>query len=162
MRQLILTLLLFLSLSIMAAEPAGRLFRFERSTNRNYICYDVQLQDGHLNIKAPLHAYWICAEEDGQQQELNYIQRKFAFGYKVISRGNDEVCIHLTAYKDLPIRICQRDGRWLALVNINGREAELTRMFAQMRSPKSLHVEYVDIFGISRDTHAPVRQRITP
>lgn len=146
---------------MLAAEPAGRLFRFERSTNRNYICYDVQLRDGHLDTKKPIHAYWICAEEDGQQEELNYIQRKFAFGYKVISRGNDEVCVHLTAYKDLPIRICRREGRWVALVTINGQEAVLSRMFAQMRSPSSLHVEYVDIFGRSRDTNTPVRQRIT-
>lgn len=161
MRHLLLTLFLFLSASLLASEPAGRLFRFERSTNRNYICYDVQLRDGHLDAKKPIHVYWICAEEHGQAEELNYIQRKFAFGYKVISRGDDEVCIHLTAYKDLPIRVCRREGRWVALVMINGQESELIRMFAQMRSPNSLHVEYVDIFGLRLDTHAPIRQRIT-
>ena len=162
MRQFLLSLFLFLSLNLQAADPAGRLFRFERSTNRNYICYDIQLADGHLDMKHPIHVYRIRAEEDGRQQELNYLQRKLAFGYKVISRGNEEVTVHLTAYKDLPIRICRRDGRWVALVTINGQEAELSKMFAQMRSPNSLHVEYVDIFGLSRATHTPIRQRITP
>ena len=36
----------FVLLSSFSATPEGRLFQFERSTNRNYICYDVNLKDG--------------------------------------------------------------------------------------------------------------------
>ena len=146
--------------SAITAEPQGRLFRFERSKNRNYICYDVQQQNGQLNIKDPIHIYWIRVEEGGGQKELSFVQRKLAFGYKVVERGNNEVTIHLTAYDKLLIRICLRDGKWIALANIGGEEAQLTRLYAQMRSPNSLHVEYVDLFGRSLSTGKDVKHRI--
>lgn len=143
-----------------AAEPAQQLFQFHRSTNRNYICYDVQQTNGQLDTKKPLHVYWIRAEEDGAKKELSLIQRTLAFGYKVVSRGDNESTIHLTAYSKLHIRICQRQGKWVALATINGQEAVLNRLFAQMRSPNSLHVEYVDLFGKSTATGADVTERI--
>ena len=143
-----------------AAEPATQLFQFHRSTNRNYICYDVQQSNGRLDTKKPIHVYWIRAEEDGAKKDLSFIQRTLAFGYKVVSRGDNEATIHLTAYNKLLIRICQRQGKWVALATINGQEAYLTRLFAQMRSPNSLHVEYVDLFGKSTATGADVTERI--
>ena len=155
-------LVLFTSvlLSATAAEPQGRLFCFERSTNRNYICYDVQQQNGQLDTKDPIHVYWIRVEEGGGQKELSFMQRKFAFGYKVVQRGNNEVTIHLTAYNKLLIRIARRNGQWVALATINGEEAQLKRLFAQMRSPNSLHVEHVDLFGRSLATGKDITERI--
>ena len=147
-------------LPIQAADPEGRLFRFERSTNRNYICYDVNLVDGKLNTKDPIHVYWIRVEEGGGQKELTFIQRKLAFGYKVIRQGQNEAYIHLTAYRPLEIRICQRGGKWMATANIDGKEAQLDRLFAQMRSPNALHVEYVDLFGRSLANGKSVTERI--
>jgi hypothetical protein len=162
MRRLLLffSLLIVTTFGAFAAEPEARLFRFERSTNRNYICYDVCQTDGRLDLKNPIHVYWIRAEEDGAQKELSFIQRKLAFGYKVVSRGDNEVCIHLTAYDKLLIRICQHNGRWMALATIAGEEAQLTRLFAQMRSPNSLHVEHVDLFGRSLATGKALTERI--
>ena len=155
-----ITLTVILLLASLSARAASRLFRFERSTNRNYICYDVQLKDGSLDMKNPIHVYWIRAEEDGREKELTYIQRKLAFGYKVVHKGHNEVDIHLTAYSKLTIRICQRNGQWLAVANINGKEAQLTKLFAQMQSPNSLHVLYVDLFGKDLKTGEAVRERI--
>ena len=148
------------SMVAFGAEPEGRLFRFERSTNRNYICYDIRQTDGRLDMKEPIHVYWIVAEEGGRQDELSFIQKKLAFGYKVVSRGDNEVSIHLTAYSKLVIRICRRDGKWMALAKIGGKEAQLDRLFAQMRSPRSLRVEYVDLFGRSLDGGTAVTERI--
>ncbi|MCR4994697.1 MAG: DUF4833 domain-containing protein [Bacteroidales bacterium] len=159
-RALLLCIAFIPSLTISAAEPEGRLFRFERSTNRNYICYDVRQVNGRLDTKEPIHVYWIRAEEDGSQKELSFVQRKLAFGYKVVKKGGNEAVVHLTAYSKFNIRICQRHGKWIALASINGKEAQLHKLFAQMRSPTSLHVEYVDIFGTGLDTHKPVSERI--
>lgn len=145
---------------VSAIDPGEHLFCFERSTNRNYICYDIRLADGRLVTDDPLNVYWIRAEEDGQRKELSFIQRKFAFGYKVVKRGNNESFIKLNAYDKFQVRICCRGGQWIALATIDGQEARLTRLFAQMRSPKSLHVEHVDIYGISTANGKPVHQRI--
>ena len=159
-RFILTTVLLAACICMNAATPEGRLFRFERSTNRNYICYDVREEKGLLDMKEPIHVYWIRAEEDGSQKELSFVQRKLAFGYKVISRGKNEVNIHLTAYNKLVIRICNRGGKWVALTTINGKEALLTKLFAQMKSPNSLHVVHVDVYGRDSVTGAAVKERI--
>jgi hypothetical protein len=136
-------------LAAMAATPEGRLFQFERSTNRNYICYDVNLKDdGKLDLKEPVNPYWIRAEEGGEKKELSFLQFKFAFGYKVDSKRDNEVTIHLSPYKNLPIRICKRNGKWVALVKMEGTEMQLTKMFAQMKG-ESLTCLYVDVTGIA-------------
>ena len=125
---------------------AERLFVFERSTNKNYICYDVNIKDGKLNTKEPVHAYWIRAEEGGEKKELSYLQFNFAFGYKVDSKKADEVTIHLTPYKNLPIRITKRGGKWIALVTMEGQEMVVSKFFAQMKG-ESLTCLYVDVTG---------------
>ena len=145
----ILSFFQFFILAALAATPEGRLFQFERSTNKNYICYDVNLkEDGKLNLKEPVHPYWIRAEEGGEKKELSFLQFKFAFGYKVDSTKENEVTIHLSPYKNLPIRILKRGGKWVALVKMEGQEMLLTKMFAQMKG-ESLTCLYVDVTGIA-------------
>ncbi len=148
----VLFILSFLQLSLfaaIAATPEGRLFQFERSTNRNYICYDVNLlKDGKLDLKEPVNPYWIRAEEGGEKKELSFLQFKFAFGYKVDSTRENEATIHLSPYKNLPIRICKRSGKWVALVKMEGQEMQVTKMFAQMKG-QSLTCLYVDVTGIA-------------
>ena len=147
MRKVLLFFILsFFHSFIFAALPEGRLFHFERSTNRNYICYDVNLKDGKLNLKEPVHPYWIRAEEGGEKKELSFLQFKFAFGYKVESTKANEATIHLSPYKNLPIRICKRNGKWVALVKMEGQEMVVSKFFAQMKG-ESLTCLYVDVTG---------------
>ena len=143
----ILSFFHFFILAAMAATPEGRLFQFERSTNRNYICYDVNLKDdGKLDLKEPVNPYWIRAEEGGEKKEFSFLQFKFAFGYKVDSKRDNEVTIHLSPYKNLPIRICKRNGKWVALVKMEGQEMVVSKFFAQMKG-ESLTCLYVDVTG---------------
>ena len=145
----ILSFFQFFILAAFAATPEGRLFQFERSTNKNYICYDVNLkEDGKLNLKEPVHPYWIRAEEGGEKKELSFLQFKFAFGYKVDSTKENEVTIHLSPYKNLPIRILKRGGKWIALVKMEGQEIVVSKFFAQMKG-ESLTCLYVDVTGIA-------------
>lgn len=143
---IILSFLYFCIFASFAATPEGRLFQFERSTNKNYICYDVNLKNGKLDLKEPVHAYWIRAEEGGEKKELSYLQFTFAFGYKVDNKKDNEVTIHLSPYKNLPIRILKRGGKWIALVTMEGQEMIVSRFFAQMKG-ESLTCLYVDVTG---------------
>ncbi|MCR4593278.1 MAG: DUF4833 domain-containing protein [Bacteroidaceae bacterium] len=143
-RVILFFILSFFILSFSCA--AERLFVFERSTNKNYICYDVNIKDGKIDTNEPVHAYWIRAEEGGEKKELSYLQFNFAFGYKVDSKKADEVTIHLTPYKNLPIRITKRGGKWIALVTMEGQEMVVSKFFAQMKG-ESLTCLYVDVTG---------------
>ncbi len=147
--------------SLMANVTENRLFQFERSKNANYICYDVNLDGERLNMKNPISVYWIRMTQGGIRKELSFIQRKLAFGYKVVKKGKNEVSVHLTAYDGLLIRICQRKGKWVALVTLDGHEVQLTKMYAKMVTPDSLRVEYVEVTGIDCATGKKTSKRIT-
>ena len=121
-RSLAVCLLALLCLSIKAVTiPKEHVFLFERSTNGNYICYDINLKDGKLCEKEPLTAYWVLG--GGTRTEgLTFLDRKMAFGVKVVSAKKDEATVYLTAHKDLKIRICRHKGKWVGIVRLDGHE----------------------------------------
>ena len=77
----------------------ARLFHIARSANRNLVCYDVNVESGKLNTKEPLKVYWVDREKHpGRTEPLNYIQRKLAYGYKLVEARDSESVCSLTAY----------------------------------------------------------------
>lgn len=141
--------------------PKEHVFVFERSTNTNYVCYDINLQDGALCVKQPLNSYWVLGDNT-RMEGLTFLDRKMAYGIKVISTGKNEANVHLTAYKDLSIRICKHKGKWVAITKLHGHEMVIQKMFAQMKPPLSVKCEYVDIIGTDIETGEKLQERITP
>ncbi len=143
-------------------------FVFERNTNRNMVCYDINLQGGSLCKKTPLKVYWVVGGGfrtkgfDYKIEELTFLDRKMAFGVKVINAKEDEALVHLTAYKDLSIRICKHKGKWVGIVKLHGHEMILERMYAQMKPPMCIRCEYVDIYGTDINTGESRCERIIP
>lgn len=134
---------------------------FERSTNANYVCYDINLQGGLLCQKEPLKAYWIL-EHETEKAPLNFLERKMAFGIKVVNSKENEAQVHMTAYKDLIIRIYKHKGKWVGTVKLHGHEMVLQKMFAQMKQSIYPKCEYVDIYGTDIVTGEKLHERITP
>ncbi len=155
---------LLCSLFCLAAKgidiPKDHIFVFERNTNTNYVCYDVNLEKGQLSQKEPLKAYWVLGGET-RIENLTFLERKVAFGVKVVSTKESEAVVHLTAYKALRIRVCKREGKWVGIVNLNGHDIVLQKMFAQMKPPINAKCEYVEIFGTDLKTGEKRKERIT-
>ena len=123
-----------------------RVFFVSRNLNRNIIVYDVQLKDGALDMDAPLHVYWCNLEKNPvTTNELNFIQRKLAYGYTVEEKGKDEVTVKLKAYKKRPVRICQHNGKWVAVGTINGKKCILTEIYAHC--PTKTSCDYMELRG---------------
>ena len=158
-------LLVSCPLFLMQAEaitiPKEHILVFERNTNTNYVCYDINLEGGKLNQKEPLKPYWVLGHET-RIEGLTFLDRKMAFGVKVVKAKENEAIVHLAAYKGLHIRLCQHKGKWVGLVKIGARELVLRKMFAQMKPPMNVKCEYVEIQGTDIKTGAEVRERITP
>jgi len=58
------------------------LFIIERSKNANVVHYDARLDaDGRLDPKEPVVAYWIMLAEDGRRENLNWIEKRKAYGF---------------------------------------------------------------------------------
>ena len=164
MRYYILCLFCFLSsLTVWAETPDEHIFVFERSTNTNYVCYDINLQNGKLNKKEPLHPYWrLDHGTHFVEEDLTFLDRKMAFGVKIVSASEDESVVYLTAYKDLKIHLCKQNGKWVGIVKLNGHEMVLQKMFAQMKPPFSIKCEYVDILGTDTTSGEKRQERIIP
>ena len=57
------------------------------------------MSGGKIDAKNPIHVYWHNnTDNPGHENELSFFQRKMAYGYNVINKGNNEVEVKLTAY----------------------------------------------------------------
>ena len=136
-----------------------RLFHIARSLNRNLVCYDANIQSGKLDTEE--NVYWLNrTDRPGHTNGLSFIQKKLAYGYKVVSREGDQCRVTLSAYPARAITI-RRDGqRYAGFIPINGSEARLTSLYVQLKPNSSINVDYVELIGISTATGEEVREKI--
>lgn len=153
--------ILFIALSLTANAAGTRLFQITRSLNRNIVCYDLNLTGGGINTKNPIHVYWENHEaHPGQTSELSYVQRKMAFGYTKKSASANEAVIVLTAYPKRNVRISKRNGKWEAFVSINGKECQLTEIYAKAKN--AVTVEYIELRGKAVSDGSAQKETIKP
>src|SRR5688572_24074606 len=100
-------LALFICFGVMAAAqesfptpPASndQLFYLQRTPNTNTIICDLNQKDGTLDKDDPIHVYWIRYAEKGQKEELNFIQRKFAYGIKTKRLEDGKYKLNFVSY----------------------------------------------------------------
>ena len=138
-----------------------RLFHIARSTNKNLVCYDVNLENGKLNTKTPLNVYWVNREErPGETNGLSYFQRKMAYGCKRVSELDYFSEGTLTAYSGKKLKICKQDSKYVCMTTIDNQPAILESLYVQTKSGSPLSVEYVELQGISTSTGAKVSERV--
>ena len=161
MKRKILFLLTLLACSVcMTAQVReSRLFRFERSTNDNIVCYDVRQTDGKLDMEKPMEVYWSNLKDQYKRlSNLNFFERKFVFGYNIRSKGNNEVSFVLRASNKKLMHVRMVNGKWRVVTDLSGRKAYITRMYVKMKS--SMKAEYLDIFGKDIETGNDLSERL--
>jgi hypothetical protein len=162
-----LTIALILAPAILIAAETERqsLFKIERSKNANIIQYDAQFgADGKLNNKEPVIGYWIRLAEQGQVKKLSWVQRKFAFGFDTkFHRESNSATINMVADIGQPIQVRYENGKYRAIVELDGQSSELDTIFIQAHGKGiSVNVEYVEIFGKDLATGEKTYARIIP
>jgi len=158
-------LLVLLTAHRLSADSYSPLFVIERSTNANVIhCDGKILEDGKLDSRTPVVAYWIMAAEDGRRESLNLIERQKAYGFTV--RPGDSPGAYrmtLVSQRDHEIRIYLQGGTARAETSINGRRAYLARIFVKTRKSGPLRTaEYYELFGIDILTGEARREKVIP
>lgn len=153
--------ILLIALSLTANAAGTRLFQITRSLNRNIVCYDLNLDNGSINTKNPIHVYWENHEaHPGQTTELSLVQRKLAFGYTTKSAKADEAVVVLTAYPKRNVRVCKQNGKWVAITTINGKECRLTEIYAKAKN--AVTVEYIELRGKATADGSTQKETIRP
>ena len=165
-----LTLLTFALMTAPAVVCAAQtepqsLFKIERSKNANIIQYDAQIgSDGKLLKKEPVIGYWIRLAEQGQVQQLSWVQRTFAFGFSAeYHRDSDTATIDMVADIGQPITVKRVEGKYMAVIDFEGQPSQLERIFIQAHGKGiSVTVEYVEIFGVDLKSGEPTYGKIIP
>lgn len=158
MKRLFMTIVAAMMVCSMAIG-ADRMFFVSRNLNRNIIVYDLQMKNGALDVENPLHVYWYNQENNPvTTNELNFIQRKMAYGYSVTRKGQNEVWIKLKAYNKREVHICKREGKWVALATINGKECVLTEIYAHC--PSKTSCDYMHIIGTALSDGSQQKEKV--
>ena len=169
--RLIIVALLLAALSLyptaVPAASGGRashLFFIERSKNKNLVQYDIRLAEGSdLPDLSPVRVYWIL--ENGRREELNPIEREYAYGITCQEKlDQNKFRVILAGLKGLEIIVERMNDSFKAMVSIQGRESILERIYIKSEEksiglPKIL---YIDLFGRTKETGFPIKERIAP
>ena len=140
------------------------LFFIERNKNKNYVQYDVRLtKNNELHASNPVTAYWVL--ENGGQEELTLIERKYAYGIDSQEKlEQNKIRVLMVALKDREIIVEKINGSFRAVVFINGKQSILEKVYIESKQrltglPKVL---YIDLFGRTKGKDSPLRERIIP
>ena len=145
-------------------NKTDHLFFIERSKNRNLVQYDVRLTEKNdIPDSNPVAVYWVL--ENGRQQDLNVLERKYAYGIDSHEKlEKNRFRLLLAALKDREVIVEEMKGSFRAVVAINGKPSVLERVYimAKERLAGLPKVLYVDLFGRTKETGFPINERILP
>lgn len=163
----LLSLALFQWTLVAQAETltAHPLFHIERSKNANIVQYDAQVaEDGKLFKKEPVVGYWIRLNEQGQKQELSWLQRTFAYGFKTrLDKNRESALIDMKADVGQSIKVIRDGDKFRATITIDGAPSYFEKMYIDAtRDGMSLDVRYVELFGEDMKTGEVRYEKLNP
>lgn len=162
--------ILFFALTAKAQEkfpvPAGnirQLFYLQRNANSNTVIYELNYKNAVLNKEEPIHVYWMRYDEQGQKAELNFLQRKFAYGVKSTLICKDKYKLNIVSFKKHPLFLIKgAENKYYVYTTINQKQAILNRIFVKIDGGSlwSPNVEYIEVKGIDPATGKEVMERM--
>ncbi|WP_299825672.1 DUF4833 domain-containing protein [uncultured Pontibacter sp.] len=142
------------------------MFYVQRDPNSNTVVYELnKTPQGALNEADPIHPFWIRYADAGERKELNYIQRKFAYGLNTRKLSKDNYELKFVSYNKLALYLRKAaDGKYHVYTAINKKEAILDRVFVRIEGGTFWvpNVLYVELTGRDAVTGKVVTGRFKP
>ena len=142
-----------------------KLFWIERSKNENIIQYDARiLPNGRLSPRNTVVAYWVRLAEQGQIEELTWMQETFAFGFEEqYDPDTDSATLEMAVDFGRELTVLRDGDRYRVKTTINGTPAYLEKVFIEAHKRAFLiTVEYIDVYGADAASGEPLQERFTP
>jgi len=146
------------------SQEHHRLFYIERNVGPAIVCYDAVTQDGKLLEEDPIDVYWTHPEKGNEREELNWIERWKGYGIDVVRRfgGRDSCDIVMRANKK-PVRVVQRNGKWMALTYVDGKVCEVIKIYIAAEEGAALpRILYMTVTGRVRWSGEIVTETVKP
>lgn len=140
--------------------PSGnskQLFYLQRTLDINTIICELNYRDGILDKKNPVHVYWIKYNEQGQNQELSLIQKKFAYGIESRELAVNSYELNFKALKEIKMYLKQdEDKKFHVYLTLKSGEVMLNKIFLTFNggtfwNPNIEHFEVTGINPLSRE-----------
>jgi hypothetical protein len=140
------------------------LFIIERSKNANVVHYDARLTaDGSIDPNEPVIAYWIMLAKDGRREDLNWLEKKKAYGFAI------KPDLSVNGYKMTVVAVPQgqftvrKNGKTVrAEMVIDGQPAVMEKIYINatdgLLGPK---VNYIELYGTDIKTGQKRYQKVT-
>lgn len=142
----------------------NQLFYLQRDPNTNTIICQLNTDEaGLVNAKDPVHVYWIRYGDNGEKKELNYIQKKFAYGIKSKELGEGQFELNFVSYKKFPMLLKKiSTDQYGVFVKINNKTIQIDRLFLRIDGGSfwSPNVEYIQVEGTEMETLKPALERM--
>jgi hypothetical protein len=159
---LVILTALLLTGGVTVTQP---LFVIERSKNTNVLHYDAQLTpDGKLDPREPVTAYWIMHEENGQREDLTWLEKKKAYGFDIEpEKGGGGFRMILKPVPKRTIRIYQDGTEIRAEAAIGRKTGRLGKLYIKSDETKMLpKVLCIELFGTDTATGELLYEKLVP
>ncbi len=142
------------------------LFYVQRDPNTNTVVYELNLNSkGVLNEEEPVKIYWLRYADGGAKQDLNFIQRKFAYGLNVKKINPEKYELKFVSYNKRAFYLMKSpDGKFHVYATIGKKQAFLKRVFVRIEGGSFWvpNVVYVEFTGLDPATGKEVLERFKP
>ena len=142
------------------------LFYIQRTNNTNTIVYQLNKESNdQINDDEPVNIFWIRYAEQGQQQDLSYLQRKLAYGLISKKTSEDSYELRFAAKKNHPLYLARDNrGEFHVYSIADGKKIILQKIFIRINGGTALapKIESVKLSGIDPATQKPLSSTINP
>lgn len=133
------------------------LFYIQRNQNLNCVIYEVNLLPGNLlNLSQPISIYWLKYENNGdtERQELNFLQKKLAYGYTHNVVSNELIEFRFVSYDQMAFYLGKNKcGKFKVFTNIAEKTVEIHSIYIYSEDYGVFpQVKFAEFFGKNIDT----------
>ena len=146
-------------------DNANRLFYIQRTPNTNTIIYELNARNGQVDEENPINVYWLKYAVGGQREELNYVQRKFAYGIITKKLSNERYDVRFVSYKKFPLLLMKaNDGKYHIFATIAQKQMILSRIFVKIEGGSFMlpNVLYIELKGTDPSTGREITEHFKP
>lgn len=143
---------------------SNQLFYLQRDPNTNTIICQLNVdEDGVLDQKSPVNVFWLRYAEGGKRTELNYIQRKFAYGVTSKQLSPEKYELKFVSYGKYPMYLMKgKDKKYHVYSKVANRQAILNSVYVHIVGGTFWvpNVVYVEFKATDPDTGEQLTERI--
>lgn len=149
--------------------PSGnsnQLFYLQRNENINTLVYELNEQNGNLNMENLIHVFWILYAKNSQHEELSEVEKKFAYGIKSVSSTKEQYQFTLVAYPKISLQLIKDSNQKYHIYTTPVKQQMmLNRIYIKVKEGSfrlEPEVEYIEFRGTDVVSGKEITEQITP